>query len=560
MSRVAAPGGTFKRVRRFQHVINVLAKHGFGDVLDRLRIWEGGAFERRILRRQPKFPELTAAQRLRLALEELGPTYIKLGQMLSTRPDLVPPEIIAELKKLQYSVYFIPASVVKGIIESELHRPISEIFDTFEDTPLAAASLAQVHRAVLKGKDVVLKVRRPNVTEITELDIENLRTLAGLAERYSPTAYLINPVGILEEFAQQIRKELDFRAEARNMVRFSRNFADDNTLHIPEVYMDLCTQCVITMEYLNGINIAETQKLKNEGYNLPLIARRGAILGFKAIFQYGFFHADPHPGNIFVMPDNVIGLVDFGMMATLSVRDRDRLAKLVYFISEREEKRVARALNELMESEDVIPAEELEPAMSAIIQEYGDIPSNELRLAMMLFSMMRAIIEHGARLRPQLLWITKTIAVQEEIAAELDAEFNLMELGKPYASNILNQKLNPIRQSRDIYYWILDALDLSKDLPYDAGIILRELRKGRIKIEFEHMGLDPLRRTMDGMANRSSLTNIIVALLISSSVIVLAKLPPLLGDGMPVLALVGYIIAAILGVVLAISIIFRNPR
>ena len=184
----------------------------------------------------------------------------------------------------------------------------------------------------------------------------------------------------------------------------------------------------------------------DEGYNLQLIARRGAILAFKATFQHGFFHADPHPGNIFVMPGNVIGLVDFGMMATLSLRDRERLAKLVYFISVRDERRVARALNELMESEEVIPAEELEPSMSAIIKEYGDIPAGELRLAGMLFAMMRAIMTHGGRLRPQLLWVTKSIAIQEEIARSLNADFNLMDLGRPYAQKVLTQKLNPLRQ------------------------------------------------------------------------------------------------------------------
>jgi ubiquinone biosynthesis protein len=505
------------------------------------------------------FPTVTLAQRLRLALEELGPTYIKLGQVLSTRPDLVPREIIAELKKLQFSVHFVPTDVIRHIIESELGRPISEIFDSFDDTPLAAASLAQVHRAVLKGKQVVLKVQRPNVTEITELDVEILRSLANLAERYSPTLYLINPVGFVDEFALQIRKELDFHVEAHNMAIFKQNFAGDRTIHVPEVYHELCTRHVVTMEYLDGIKISDIQGLRNGGYDLQLVARRGAILGYKAIFECGFFHADPHPGNIFVMPDNIIGLIDFGMMATLSTRDRDRLAKLVYFISEHDDKRVARALNELMEAEDIIPAEDLESSMSSLIQEYADLPTKESRVAEMLFAMMRAIMAHGARLRPQLLWITKTIAVQEDVASSLGADFNLMDLGKPHARKILWQKINPVRRPRELYYWLLDAIDMARDLPYDAGIILREIRKGRIKIEFEHRGLEPVRKTMEEMANRSALTNIIVALLISSSVIVLAKLPPLVGS-IPALGLAGYIIALILAIILTISITTHRHR
>jgi len=557
MRHLITPSIALRRVRRFQQVVSVLVKYGFGEVLTRIHIWEAINFERRILRREPKLPELTAPQRLRLVLEELGPTFIKLGQMLSTRPDLVPPEIITELKKLRALVHFVPADTIKSIIESELGQPISGLFENFDDTPLAAASLAQVHRAVLKGKQVVLKVQRPDIAKITAVDIDIMRSVARLAERYSATVYLINSVGLVEEFAQQIKKELDFRMEAHNIRRFAQNFARDKTIHIPNVYLELCTRRIVTMEYLDGINISDTQRLIDEGYNLRLIARRGAILGFKTAFQHGFFHADPHPGNIFVLPGNVIGLVDFGMMATLSLRDRERLAKLIYFISVRDDKRVARALNELMESEETIPAEDLESSMSAIVKEYGDVPVRELRLAGMLFAMMQAILTHGGRLRPELLWVTKSIATQEEIARSLNADFNLIDLGKPYAQKILTRKLNPLRQPHELYYWLIDALDMARDLPYNVGIILRKFRKGRLKIEFEHVGLEPIRRTIDRVANRMSLAIIAAALLVSSSVILLAKVPPFVGN-IPLLGFIGYIIAIILGFMLVISMVRRQ--
>jgi ubiquinone biosynthesis protein len=553
---IVTPGTALRRLRRFRQVINALVKYGFGSALGRIRVWEACRFERGILRRECQLPGLTAPERLRLALEELGPTFVKLGQILSTRPDLVPPEIILELKKLQASAHFVPADTVKGIVEAELGQPISMLFESFEDTPVGAASLAQVHRAVLKGKPVVLKVQRPGIVDMTDVDIDIMRSLARLAERYSPTAYLVNSVGLVEEFAQQIKRELDFRMEAHNLRNFAQNFAGDQTIHVPEVYPDLCTRRLVTMEYLDGINIADAPRLIKEGYDLPLIARRGAIVGFKATFQYGFFHADPHPGNVFVLPGNVIGLVDYGMMATLSQRDRERLAKLVYFITVRDERRISRALNELTESEDTIPAEDLEPAMFAIMTEFGDLPAREVRLAAMLFAMMRAVMAHGGRLRPQLLWVAKSIAIEEEIARSLHADFNLMELGKPYAQKILTQKLDPFRQPHELYNWLNDALDTVRDLPYDIGIVVREIRKGRLKIEFEHKGLEPIRRTLDRVANRTSLTIIISALLISSSVIVLSKVPPLVGN-IPLLGFVGYVLAVILAFMLVVSIVRR---
>jgi ubiquinone biosynthesis protein len=547
-----------KRVRRFQHVVNTVIKHGFGEVMTRLRIWETGNVEEKIFHHGQKAPHnVSAAERIRLAIEELGPTFIKLGQTLSTRPDLVPAEIIVELKKLQYAVHFVPSEVIRRIIESELGRPINDIFDSFDDTPLAAASLAQVHRAVYQGKQVVLKVQRPNVHEVTEIDIEIMRSLASMAERYSPSLYLLNSTGLVEEFGQQINRELDFLLEAHNTVRFAENFAHDETIKVPEVYMDLCTRKIVTMEFLDGINIANVERLQKEGYNTQLIARRGAIAGFKAIFQYGFFHADPHPGNILVMPGNVIGLIDYGMMATLSMRDRERLAKLVYYIAEGDDKRVARALNELMESEDTIPSEDLEPSMSDIINGYNDVPVCEMRMAGMLFAMMRSIMAHGSRLRTQLVWLTKSIASQEEMACILNADFNLTDLGKPYARRLMYQKLNPLRKPQEFLYWLIDSFDMVKEIPYDFGIIMREIRKGKIKIEFEHMGLDPIRKTMERIANRQTLTNIIVALLISSSVVVLAKIPPFVGN-LSLLGFIGYMFAAILAIILIFNVIFSG--
>ncbi len=555
--RLLKRGSAVKRLKRFRQVINVFVRYGFGEAMGRIRVWEACNIRRRVLRRKAECSiELTTPQRLAAALEELGPTFIKVGQLLSTRPDLIPPKYIVELRRLRTCAHLVPAHIIRSIVESELGRPIDELFESFDDTPLAAASLAQVHRAVLGGKQVVLKVQRPDIADVTEVDMDILRSVAHLAERYSHQVYLFNVLGLVEEFAQQIRKELDFRMEVSNMRRFAQNFAGDATIHIPEIYPELCTQRVITMEYLDGINISERERLSDEGYDVHEIARRGVDLGFKTVFEHGFFHADPHPGNIFVLPGNVIGVIDFGMMATLSLRDRESFAKLVHSISTRDEKRVARALSELTEHEEVTSAEELEPALSNIITEYGGRYVSELYLAGMLFAMMRAVMKHEGRLRSQLVWTTKSIALAEEIGQSLSADFDIMEVGRPYAWKLLTQKLNPLRQPNDLYYWFIDALDIVRELPYDVGIVLRQARKGRFKIQFEHVGLEPIRRTMDRVAHRIPLAILIAALLLSSSVLVMARVPPFVG-GIPLLALIGYIIAGILGFILAIYMIRR---
>ena len=556
--RLVTTGGAVKRLKRFRQVINVFVKYGFGEAMGRIRVWEACSIRRHVLRRKAECSiELTTPQRLAAALEELGPTFIKVGQLLSTRPDLVPPKYISELRRLRTCAHLVPAHVIRGIVEFELGRPIDELFESFDDAPLAAASLAQVHRATFKGKQVVLKVQRPDIVEATEVDMDILRSVAHLAERYSHQVYLFNALGLVEEFAQQIKKELDFRMEVNNMRRFSQNFAGDATVYIPEIYSELCTQRVITMEYLDGINISDAQKLSDEGYDLQEIARRGVDVGFKTVFQHGFFHADPHPGNIFVLPGNVIGVIDFGMMATLSLRDRESFAKLVHAISAHDERRVARALTELTEHEEVTPAEELEPAISNIITDYSGRFVRELYLAGMLFAMMRAVMKREGRLRSQLVWTTKSIALAEEIGQSLSADFDIMDIGKPYAWKLLTQKLNPLRQPNEFYYWFIDALSIVRDLPYDIGIVLRQARKGRFKVEFEHVGLEPIRRSMDRVAHRIPLTILIAALLLSSSVLVLAQVPPFVGD-IPLLALIGYVIAAILGFILVIYIIRRS--
>ncbi|MES0329565.1 MAG: AarF/UbiB family protein, partial [Dehalococcoidales bacterium] len=307
------PRAALKHIGRYNRIIAVFIKYGFGEFFQRIRIWEYRNIERRLFKRGPhEFPHLSEPERLRLALAELGPTFVKLGQMLSTRPDIMPHEFIVELEKLQEHAEYVSAEAIRNVIQAELGRPVEEVFDSFSDEPLAAASLAQVHRAVLGGEEVVIKVQRPDITEAIHIDLDIMHFLATLWERYSAQAYYIRPVGLVEEFTEDLKRELDFGLETNNMTQFARNFAGEETLHVPDVYQELSTRKMIVMEFIDGISISNVQRLTDEGYDLPLIARRGADISFRAALEFGFFHSDPHPGNVLVLPGNVVSLLDYG--------------------------------------------------------------------------------------------------------------------------------------------------------------------------------------------------------------------------------------------------------
>ena len=556
MPRIIRPDLAFKQMQRYRQVVAVFTRYGFGEFLGLIRIWEYINIEKKFLHRERQLETLSVPQRLRLALEELGPTFVKLGQMLSTRPDIVPHNFIVELEKLQNRVAPIPTEIARRVIESELKKPISEIFSSFDDQPLAAASLAQVHRASRNGSDLVVKVQRPNITQVIEVDLEIMHNLAALMERYLHGTYVINPVGLVREFAENIKRELDFRIEAVNMRRFAQNFAGTAWVHVPAVYSDPgYTQRVLIMEYVEGIFISDLDRLRREGYDLKRIARHGADIGFRSTLEHGFFHADPHPGNLIIQPGNVICLLDYGMMGTLSNRFRERLGRMIYYIINNDEKRTARALLGLMESSQVIDAETLEVQVSNIIQEYAHLALREIQLGNMLFKLLRLLAEHHVRFPTHLIWLSKAITTVEDVAHKLDPDFDMLEYAKPYARRFIIRNLNPANQTREAFLTALDSFDLLRDLPYDAGVILDQLKKGRVKIEFEHIGLEPIRKTITRVTNRLGGTIVLAAVLVASSLIVVADLPPKVGE-VPIIGIAGFGISLILAVVLLIAAIF----
>ncbi|MBW2367743.1 MAG: AarF/ABC1/UbiB kinase family protein, partial [Deltaproteobacteria bacterium] len=357
--QIGVIGRTYRHLNRYRQILSVFFKFGFGDLIERLSIDAYLEIGMQMIsrKRRDRVEKLTRAQRLRMAIEELGPTYVKLGQILSTRPDLIPAEFIAELSKLQDEVPPHPFEEIRSIIESELQNPIDDLFSQFDAQPIASASIGQVHKGrLLTGEAVAIKVQRPGIEKVVEVDLEIMLHLATLMERHVAEMALLRPINIVEEFARTIEKEMDYGIESANMRRFSLLFAEDSTTYVPKVYSDYSTRQVLTMEFVSGIKISHIEQLDAAGLDKKIITARGADLILRQVFVHGFFHADPHPGNLFVLPDHVICLLDFGMVGMVDRDTRERFVELMDAVVNRDASMTTRILLQLTnwdESPDV---------------------------------------------------------------------------------------------------------------------------------------------------------------------------------------------------------------
>ncbi len=545
----------YRNIQRYHQVIQVLAKYGFGQLLGEMKFWEKLSRKTAQSHGVDEKEQRTQAQRIRLALEELGPTFVKVGQFLSTRPDLVPPDIIAELENLQSRAKHMPSATAREIIEVELARNIDDVFASFDDIPIAAASLSQVHKATLKdGAMVAVKVQRPGIKDVIEADIEIMMSLAGAFERHTEQARLMNLEALVSEFATNIRRELNFRTEAINMRRFAANFAGVSYLHVPEVYEDMCSRRLLVMEYMDGINISDIDKLRAGGYDLRRIATSGVDVAMKSIFEHGFFHADPHPGNIFVLPGNVMCLLDFGMVGRLSDRERDSLVKLAYKTLMKDTQGTAKAVLEITETGGTVCMEDLEADIAVLIEQYAHMKLESLHLGDVVNDLRQLIQTHDLRFKSNLVWLAKGVATIEDVARRLYPDFNMIDSVRPYMNSIFRRHAGPLGQAREMGESALDFAAMLKDLPYETADVLRQIKEGRLKVEFEHSGLEPMRRTMDRLSNRIALAIILAGVLLGSSLVVLANLPPFVA-GVPVIGIAGFVISALLGLGLVVSII-----
>jgi len=558
--RIGVVGKTYRHIQRYRQILTVLFKYGFGDIVDSLKIEQYLELGLQMVsrKRREKLETFTRAQRVRMALEELGPTFVKMGQILSTRPDLLPPDFIRELGKLQDEVPGFEFEQVKRIVEKELESPIYKVYEHFEKEPLASASIGQVHRArLVRGDEVVVKVQRPDVEKVIKVDLEIMLHLATLMEKHLKGMEIHQPTRIVEEFARTLESELDYTLEAAHMERFAMQFSGDTSIYVPKVYGEATTKRMLTMEYIHGIKASEIESLEKKGLDRKEIARRGFDLIMKQIFIHGFFHADPHPGNVFVLDDNVICFLDFGMMGRINRESREDFADLLMSVVHQDETKAAYFLVALTISNEEIDFHALEKDMAEFIDHHFFRPLKEMELGKLLHQLLEVTARYHLRIPPDLFLMLKALATAEGLGRVLDPDFDVTKQISPFIWRVHMNRLSPKRIAGDMFDSGMEFLRLMKEIPSEVRDILRQTRQGRIKIEFEHRGLEPVLSTHDRVSNRIAFAIVLASLIIGSSLVVLSGIPPKWHE-IPVIGLAGFLIAGIMGFWLLASMLKRG--
>lgn len=548
---------TYRHANRYREIVQVLIKHGFGDIISMSGIEKAIDFGRSTVFRNSiaETKKLTRWERIRLVLEELGPTFIKLGQIISNRPDLIPQELLLELEKLQDAVPPFSKDDAIKVVEKGLREPISDIFLEFTSTPLAAGSIAQVHKAILyDGQNVVVKVQRPDIKSVVEVDMEIMLHLATMLEKHIPKMKILNIICIVEEFDKAIRKELDFTNEANYMERFGRNFQLDRTIYVPKCYRDYTTNTVLTMEFIDGIKISDISGFDSQGISPEILANRGANLVLKQIFEYGFFHADPHPGNMMALQDNVICFLDYGMMGVLSPATKEQLAFIVIGIVNRDTKKIVNSLVKLSRTNSDVNKSDLEMPVAEIIEKHFYQSLKNMNIIAILSDLLTLFIENDLKMPSDFYLLLRAIIIIQASGKKLSPEFDIIEHMEPYAKKIIKEQLSIRHLTKDAYVSITELMYLLRDLPSESREIIERIKRGKIKVDIEHKGLDPMLSTHEQISNRIAFAIVLASIVIGSSLIALSKIPPL-WNGVPIIGIAGFLGAGILGFWLLISIL-----
>jgi ubiquinone biosynthesis protein len=492
-----------RHANRLREIVTVLGKYGLADWVSRLDLDFARWLHRGATGR--KLADLTTETRVRLTLIELGTTFIKLGQMLSTRPDLVGPKLAHELTQLQDNTPADPPAVVRATLEAELGRPVRELFAEFDDKPIASASIGQVHRARLPGGQVVaVKVQHPGIEGRVRTDLEILLTLAELAEKHLAEARQYQPVATAQQFQRTLLRELNFGREERHLRQFRRHFAEDPSVRFPTPYTDLSTTRVLTMEFLEGTKLCDTARLRELGADLNEVARRGATVFLDMIFRDGFYHADPHPGNLLYLPGGAIGMLDCGMVGRLDDDLREAIEDLLLAILSRNGAQLTALITRIGSVPPELDQAGLGADLTDFLAFYGHQPLDRFDLSGALMEMTEIIRRYHIVLPPGLALLLKVLVMLEGTARLLNPQFSLIELMRPYQEKLLLRRLSPQRFVQKFRRVFQEWEALGAVLPQGLREVLKQLQTGKFTVHQEHKGLEPsVNRLVFGMLTSS---------------------------------------------------------
>ena len=550
---------------RMRSIIRVFGKYGFGEIVQRLNLEGLTSLWGRLrhfgrVRPDREIAKLTGPERLHRALTELGPTFIKFGQILSTRPDLVPDAYARELSRLQDRLDPFPHAEARAVIEEELGRPVTDLFKTFVDQPLAAASIAQVHAAELHdGTQVVVKVQRPGIQELVETDVRILKRLAGLAGRYVAEARHIDPVGVIHQFARTIRREMDFSLEAAGCERMALNFAHEASVMIPEIHWDFTSRRVLVMDRVQGIRITDFERYDLVGADRKEIAEVCAKAYLKMLLEDGCFHADPHPGNLMVLEGNRVAFVDFGMMGNVGDRDvQEFFDSFIALLNKDFDKLVDYYIRLGVTNGAPTTAafrEKFRQELSDLLEPYYGRSLKQINAADYINRVLRLAVDLHLRVPSELYLVNKVLLNLEGLLRQIDPTFDLLQVGKPYAVRRLAKQKSPTRWADTLKTCSTDYLEAAKHMPIQVRKILQKAVDDQMHVDMHITNLENFGQQMDRASNRVAFAVVTAAVIVGSSLILRSDITAREAGGISLLGLLGFTLAGTLGLWLLISIL-----
>ena len=544
----------YKSIARYNQILRVLVKYGFEDLVQHLEEKKRFTFLRRLI---PKASREHAIQyskweKMRLVCEELGPTFVKFGQILSNRPDLIPFDLVLEFEKLQDDVPPMSEKMAKEVVTTELKGSIDDLFAWFDPKPFASASMAQVHKVTLhSGKRIALKVQRPGIEEIILEDIKVMYSVAEVLENRIPSLKSFDPIGLVKNFEESIKKELDFINESINAQRFynhiTQDTGPDQYAMAPKVHQSFTTAKILALEFVNGIKIDRLKKLKEKEIDTHVIARRLSISFYKQIFEYGFFHADPHPGNLLVLPNRHICYLDFGMMGSILPRDIKIFGQLFLAITSKEVNKIIVALQQLSNTTVIQDMRGLEFDINEFVEKYyvRDIHDNEM--STVLLELKDIIISHGLKVPTHFYLFARELVNIEGVIRKLDANLEQFEMVRPYLSKSVTKNYNPLIIGKKVLNSIYELSNYMEEFPRDLKNAIHKINRGQIEVDLTHKGIDPMVHTIRRVTKQIVTAFIMVALIVGSTLFIISEIPPI-WNGFSVIGLLGILLTIILAI------------